>query len=172
MQCVQYDILLLDSCACTAETLKGVPTINENMATIQYNIEVTTAPLAMAGTGGDVKVVLHGEKGSTDELLLNSFLYDDFEPGATNTFQVDAMDVGRVMYMTVRLSKDPVGLVVVAAAVAGNFLGVSDHLQQHMFRITCACLEYKQSSSQRLHAPGAVTCFSISLTWLKCGAGF
>ena len=75
-------------------------------ATVRYVITTLTSDLRGAGTDAGVSIVLFGEKGETDALLLESSA-DNFRRGKKDVFNVDAPDVGKII--RVRLGHDNKG---------------------------------------------------------------
>ena len=75
-------------------------------ATVRYVIETLTSDLRGAGTDAGVSIVLFGEKGETDALLLESSA-DNFRRGKKDVFNVNAPDVGKII--RVRLGHDNKG---------------------------------------------------------------
>jgi len=64
----------------------------------EYIIRVTTSSAKRSGTDGSVKIVMHGVKGTSNEISLHrSETHNDkFERGHTDVFRVKSADIGYV----------------------------------------------------------------------------
>lgn len=72
-----------------------------------YAVTVDTSDIRGNGTDGRVFVTLHGQKGDTPELELNTWSDQQFERGSTDeAYYVSAPNVGEILFVTVRLA-DP-----------------------------------------------------------------
>lgn len=69
-----------------------------------YQLVIHTGDQATAGTDSNIFVILHGERGSTDEIRLNGFIAGDaFERNKTDTCTIPFNDdVGDIYRITVR----------------------------------------------------------------------
>ncbi|KAM7126032.1 lipoxygenase homology domain-containing protein 1 isoform 1-T1 [Molossus nigricans] len=68
-----------------------------------YQVQVITGNVAKAGTGANVFLTIYGEYGDTGERpLKNSDKSSKFQPGQTDTFTVNAIDLGALTKIRIR----------------------------------------------------------------------
>jgi hypothetical protein len=63
---------------------------------ISYTIRVTTGDQSDAGTDAKAYVVLIGNEAASEKIPLELVQQSSFSPGITETFSVEAADVGKV----------------------------------------------------------------------------
>lgn len=61
---------------------------------ITWFVMVKTSDEKNAGTDANVRIVLYGEKGKTDDMVLDN-KGDNFEQGKIDTFKINTKDVGK-----------------------------------------------------------------------------
>ena len=66
------------------------------VSAIAYTIRVTTGDQSDAGTKAQAHIVLIGSEAATEKIPLALIQRDGFTPGLTETFSVEAVDVGEV----------------------------------------------------------------------------
>ena len=66
------------------------------IAAIAYTIRVTTGDQSDAGTKAQAHIVLIGSEAATEKVPLVLIQREGFTPGLTETFSVEAVDVGEV----------------------------------------------------------------------------
>uniref|UniRef100_F7CL93 Lipoxygenase homology PLAT domains 1 n=1 Tax=Ornithorhynchus anatinus TaxID=9258 RepID=F7CL93_ORNAN len=87
----------LDRSKCDGRTMVEVypSEIVDTETLIHYEVEIVTGDMGYAGTNARVYMQIYGELGKTEVLHLTSRT-NVFEQGATDTFQLEATDVGEI----------------------------------------------------------------------------
>lgn len=68
---------------------------------IAYTVRVATGDQEDAGTNARAYIVLIGTQAASEKIYLELFQKEGFTPGLTETFSVEAVDVGTVMKLEI-----------------------------------------------------------------------
>ena len=63
----------------------------------KYTVSVVTGKVGGAGTDADVYITLTGSQGRSKPCNLDTPFYDDFEPGQTDTFEINTLPIGTIV---------------------------------------------------------------------------
>jgi arachidonate 5-lipoxygenase len=68
---------------------------------MRYQIKIKTGDAPNSGTNSDIQLKIIGSKGETKYCTLDHYLHDDFQHGATDTYNVIGADVGDIECLSI-----------------------------------------------------------------------